>query len=276
MKLGISRVSLLVVVIASCSNNTSNSENNNTKPDTTSTITPTINYNPVNVYPHDTGSFTEGFLMHEGKLYESTGATPQLPQTRSLFGVVNLKTGTIDKKIELDKKLYFGEGIAFFKNKIYQLTYKTKIGFVYDAKTFKQLSTFTFPSTEGWGMTIDSADLIMSDGTDILTWLDPVTLKPVKTISVTDEKGPVLNVNELEFINGFIYANVYGTDLIVKIDPATGKVKGRLDLTSVVNMEKNKFPGTLEMNGIAYDPATDKIYVTGKMWPHIYEIQFEH
>jgi len=187
-----------------------------------------------------------------------------------------MKTGKINKKIELDKKLYFGEGIEFFKNKLYQLTYKTKIGFVYDAKTFKQLSTFTFPSKEGWGMTDDSSNLIMSDGTDILTWLDPVTLQPVKTKSVTNESGPLQNINELEYINGFIYANVYNTDFIIKIDPATGKLKGKLDLTSIVNMETNKFPGILEMNGIAYNSAADKIYVTGKMWPHIYEIQFEH
>jgi len=275
MKMEITRVSLLLLLFVSCSNNTGSS-GKETETAITPAVTPIINYNAVNVYPHDTTSFTEGFLVHHGKVYESTGADPELPQTKSLLGTVDLKTGKLDKKIELDKKLYFGEGIAFFKTKLYQLTYKTKIGFVYDAKTFKQLSTFTFPSKEGWGMTADSNHLIMSDGTDILTWLDPVTLQPVKTINVTGEKGPVQNVNELEYIKGFIYANVYNSNLIVKIDPATGKLTGKLDLTSLVNMEEKQFSGALQMNGIAYDAATDKIYITGKMWPHIYEIQFEH
>ena len=277
MKIGTTKVSLLLLLIASCSNNTSNTETtaeNNTAPPIT--ITPLINYNPINIYAHDTTSYTEGFLIHDGKLYESTGYTDELPQTRSLFGVVDLKTGKIAIKAELDKKKYFGEGIVFIKDKVYQLTYKTKIGFVYDATTFKQTGTFTFPSMEGWGMTTDSTSIIMSDGTDTLTWIDPVTFKTIKILKVQDENGPVLNVNELEYIKGFIYANVYTKDYIIKIDPATGKVMGKLDLTNLMNQEKNKFPGTMEMNGIAYDATNDKIYVTGKMWPDIFEIQFEH
>jgi glutamine cyclotransferase len=274
MKIKIHHINLLLLLFISCSNNTSTSENNSAT--VTPAITPIIEYNAVNLFPHDTASFTEGFLIHKGLLYESTGADPDLPQTNSLFGVVNFKTGKIAAKVVLDKKIYFGEGIAFFGEKAYQLTYKTKIGFVYDAKTFKQLSTFSFDSKEGWGMTADSANLLMSDGTSQITYLDPATLKAVKKITVTNENGPIENINELEYIKGFIYANVYGANVILKIDPATGKVKGKLDLTTLVNQEKNQFSGALQLNGIAYDPLTDKIYVTGKMWPHIYEIRFEH
>ncbi len=275
MKIKIHHINLLLLLFISCSNNSSNSENNITT-DTPVAITPTIEYNAINLFPHDTTSFTEGFLVHEGLLYESTGADPGLPQTNSAFGVVNLKTGIVDKKATLNKKLYFGEGIAFFKNKIYQLTYKTKIGFVYDAKTFKQLSTFTFDSDEGWGMTADSTNLLMSDGTSSISYLDPVTLKTIKKITVTNEQGPIENINELELIKGFIYANVYRSNLILKIDPVNGKVKGKLDLTTLVNQEKKQYPGALEMNGIAYDAVADKVYITGKMWPHIYEIKFTH
>lgn len=274
MKIKLLHLNLLLLLFISCSNNTTSTENNSTT--TIPVVTPTIEYNAINLFPHDTTSFTEGFLVHDGLLYESTGADPGLPQTNSAFGVVNLKTGIIDKKVTLNKKLYFGEGIAFFKNKVYQLTYKTKIGFVYDAKTFKQLSTFTFDSDEGWGMTADSTNLLMSDGTSIISYLDPVTLKTVKKITVTNEQGPIENINELELINGFIYANVYQANVILKIDPANGKVKGKLDLTTLVNQEKKQYPVALQLNGIAYDPLTDKVYITGKMWPHIYEIKFAH
>jgi len=239
-------------------------------------VTPIINYSVVNSFPHDITSFTEGFLIHEGSLYESTGFTEEFPQTRSLFGEVDLKTGKINPKVELDKSKYFGEGITFLNGKIYQLTYKTKIGFVYDAKTFKKIHEFTFASKEGWGMTTDSTYLIMSDGTAILTYLDPSTFKPIKALHVEDENGPVINLNELEYIKGFLYANVYTTSYIMKIDPNNGKVVGRLDLTSLKNEQKIKSPGSLEMNGIAYNAENDKIYVTGKLWSNVYEIHFSH
>lgn len=266
---------IIGVLFVSCNNNTNRSDGHQ-KPGIVNNATPIINYAVINTYPHDTTSFTEGFLVHEGKLFESTGSTDELPQTRSLFGEVDLKTGKINVKAELDKNKYFGEGIVFLNGKVYQLTYKTKVGFIYDAKTFKQLGTFTFPSKEGWGMTTDTLNIIMSDGTDNLTYLDPSTLKTIKTVNVQDENGAVENINELEFIKGFIYANIYNTNFIIKIDPNSGKVLGKLDFISLANEEKNMFPGSQEMNGIAYDLVTDKIYVTGKMWPNIYEIQFGH
>lgn len=237
---------------------------------------PLINYTLHKIYAHDTTSFTEGLLVHNGVLYESTGSPKELPQTRSLFGTVDLTTGVIAPKVELDRKKYFGEGITFLNDKVYQLTYETKVGFIYDAKSFKRIGQFTFPSHEGWGLTTDGQSLIMSDGTHIITYLDPSSFQVQKTLLVTDNNGPVKQLNELEYINGFIYANVYTTNHIVKIDASTGRVVGRLDLTSLAQDAKLKYPGSLEMNGIAYDAIKGSIYVTGKMWPHIYEIAFSY
>lgn len=235
---------------------------------------PTLNYAVKRTYLHDTTSFTEGFLFHDSILYESTGAQPDLLSTRSLFGAMDLQTGRIKVKAELDRNKYFGEGIVFFGNKVYQLTYTTQKGFIYDAKTFKPLGEFSFPNREGWGLTTDSTYLIMSDGTSQLTYFSPDSFKMKQTISVTDTRNPVDRLNELEYINGFIYANIYTTPLIVKIDPATGYIVGKLDLSTLVNEVKQMYPQSMEMNGIAYNPATRTVFVTGKMWPVVYEIEF--
>lgn len=235
--------------------------------------TPIISYSVIKVHPHDVNSFTEGLLVHDGVLFESTGAPESLPQTRSLFGTLSLETGRIDVKGELDRNQYFGEGIAILNDKLYQLTYQTKKGFIYDANTFKKLGEFSFPSQEGWGMTTDGQSLIMSDGTATLTYLDSQTMQVTKTLQVTDSRGAVQNLNELEFIKGFIYANVYTTNDIVKIDPASGQVTGRIDLGRLAAEARAGHAGALEMNGIAYDAAKDRIYVTGKMWPALYEVQ---
>jgi glutamine cyclotransferase len=238
-------------------------------------VVATINYALIKSYPHDTNSFTEGFLFHEGKLYESTGATDNLPQTRSLFGIVDTSTGKINVKAELDRNKYFGEGISFLSGKVFQLTYQTKVGFIYDEKTFRKLGEFTIPSAEGWGMTNDGTNLIMSDGTNTLTYLDPNNLQVLKTVSVSENGYAKDYVNELEYINGFIYANIWMTNTIVKID-TTGVIVGKMDLTQLANDAKSISSGSSEMNGIAFDPASDKILVTGKMWPRIYEITFSH
>jgi glutamine cyclotransferase len=250
-------------------------ENKNEQGDNHGIFTPvsTINYEVTSIFSHDTTSFTEGLLIHNGKLYESTGCTAELPQTRSLFGEVDLKTGHINPRVEIDKTKYFGEGICFLNGKVYQLTYQTKVGFIYDAKSFKKISEFSFPSQEGWGMTTDSINLIMSDGTNVLTYLDPNNLKVIKKLTVTSNEA-VLNINELEYIHGYIYANIYTTNDIIKIDPANGKVIGKLDLSSIESDQKNKYQRSLEMNGIAFNPSNNKVYITGKMWPNIYEIQF--
>jgi len=236
----------------------------------------TLNYSVVTSYPHDTSSFTEGFVFHDKELYESTGATGNLPQTRSLFGVVDLKTGKINKKAELDREKYFGEGIVFLDGKVYQLTYTTNIGFIYDATTFRKLREFTFQNKEGWGFTTDGKQLIMSDGTNALTYLDPNTLQPVKSVEVSENGYAVDFLNELEYIHGAIYANIWRTNTIVKIDPQSGRVTAKLDLTALAEDARIKYSGSQEMNGIAYDSLNDQILVTGKMWPKIYEIKFVH
>ncbi|MBN8877263.1 MAG: glutaminyl-peptide cyclotransferase [Sphingobacteriales bacterium] len=259
---------LLALLLGSCKNTDEQKE------EESGPAIPLINYAVKRTYLHDTTSFTEGLLFHDSLLYESTGAQPGLESTRSLFGVLSLKTGRIDVKAELDRKKYFGEGIVFFGNKVYQLTYTTQKGFIYDAKTFRPLGEFSFPNKEGWGFTTDSTYLIMSDGTSQLTYFYPDSLTVKQTIAVSDTRNPVDKLNELEFINGFIYANIYTTSDIVKIDPASGNIVGRLDLSSLVNEVHQMYPASLEMNGIAYNPATGSIFVTGKMWPVVYEITF--
>ncbi|HSZ71648.1 MAG TPA: glutaminyl-peptide cyclotransferase [Cytophagaceae bacterium] len=231
-----------------------------------------LHYTIVNRYPHDEMAFTEGFLFHQGELYESTGSPDNLPQTQSFIGIVDLKTGKINKKVELDRAIYFGEGIAILNGKVYQLTYKNKQGFLYDLKSFKKLGQFSYDNEEGWGMTTDGSSLIMSDGSSRLTYLDPFTMKPSKTLTVTENDTETIHLNELEYIKGYIYANIWLTNYIVKIDPQDGKVVAKLDLSNLMNEIKYTHPKASEMNGIAFNPANGHLYMTGKMWPTIYEL----
>ncbi len=288
-------VLVILSLLAACNNNQSDAPAARNQP--ADNTPPLISYSVMKTLPHDTSSFTEGFLVHDGKLWESIGTDSNMPPNRrSLFGLVDSVTGKISPKAELDRKKYFGEGIVFLNGKVYQLTYKTKIGFIYDAATFKKLGEFTFPSAEGWGMTTDGSHLIMSDGTSNIYYLDPTSTTPVETkieyedgnsivktlpsfklakiLGVTDNNGPDSNINELEMIDGFLYANKWQTNYILKIDPASGKVVGQLNMESVANDAKTKNPALGEMNGIAYDSVAHKIYVTGKLWPNIYEIKF--
>lgn len=259
----------IAILLFGCNGSNDNSAGNTS----IDKVTPIIDYTYIKSHPHDTTAFTEGFVIHAGKLYESTGATTDLPKTKSLFGIVDLTTGKIDTKVELDKQKYFGEGITFLNGQVFQLTYKTKVGFVYDAATFKKKKEFTFPSEEGWGLTTDGINLIMSDGTSTLTYLDPVSLQMIKKISVVEDGYAKNNLNELEYINGFIYANIWMTNTIVKIDTNNGNVVGKLDLGSLAYDAKNLYSGSLEMNGIAYDSLANRIFVTGKLWPKIYELE---
>lgn len=260
------------VFLASCSNNGNESDDNGKGESALNPAPAIINYSVVNVFPHDPTAFTEGLFVHDGQMYESTGGQPQSNDFKSWFGPVDIKTGTFLKKVMLDTS-YFGEGINIFGDKLYQLTWQSHIGFVYDAKTFKKIKDFPIAG-EGWALTNDGTYLIMSDGTSNLRYLDPETLKVAKILGVQDNNGPVSNINELEYIKGFIYANQYLTSYILKIDPASGRVVGKLDFTSLDNELKAKHPDAMEMNGIAYDSAADKIYVTGKAWPNLYEVRF--
>lgn len=240
---------------------------------------PNIPYTIVNTFPHDTGFFTEGLEFHGGQLFESSGSgaanagdTGYYP---SAFGIADLKTGKVSIKGQLDKSKFFGEGITFFKNKMYQLTWKNKIGYIYDANTFKKIGEFPIPAKEGWSFTHDSSHLIMSDGTSNLYIMDPDSLHVLNMITVTDNNGPVSNVNELEYVNGFIYANQWLTSYILKIDANNGKVVGRLDLANLEKEIQSKNPELDQMNGIAYNSSSNTFYVTGKLWPTIYEIKIE-
>lgn len=268
----------VLFALASCSSDKTEVNRNETASQQTSNESAApaaINYGVVQAYPHDTTAFTEGLLFHAGKLYESTGSPTDMAQTKSVIGEVDLNTGKLQVKVELNRNKYFGEGMVILNNKVYQLTYLSKVGFVYDFPTFKKLGEFTFPSTEGWGLTTDGTYLIMSDGTSQLTYLHPDTFKTEKILGVADNQGAVEKLNELEYIKGFIYANIYTTNTIVKIDPESGKVVGKLDLSSLAQDARAKNPAALELNGIAYHAATDQVYVTGKMWPNIYALQFD-
>lgn len=235
---------------------------------------PVIEYTLGATLPHDTASFTEGLLFHDGHLLESTGS-PAGSNFRSVIGIVDPKTGKIDVKAEIDKKIYFGEGITVLNDKLYQVTYENQVGFIYNAKTFKKTGQFNYSNKQGWGMTTDGEFIIMSDGTEVLSYFDK-DFKLVKTLSVTENGFAKDALNELEFIKGYIYANIWLTGDIVKIDPATGNIVARINLTALSYEVKNFYPNSLEMNGIAYDEANDKIYVTGKAWPKIYEVRFVH
>jgi len=263
---------LLIILFISCHNN----KNRDSITINSAVTTPAINYTVVNAFPHNDSLFTEGFLFYNGQLFESTGSPDDLSQTKSIVGIDDLITGKFEKKIELDKTKYFGEGISFFKNKLYELTYKNHLCFVYDAKNFMLLDSLHYNNAEGWSLTSDGANLIMSDGTNMLTYLDPLNFNPVKKLMVNETGSALNNLNELEFINGFIYADIYNTNFIAKIDISNGNVVGKLDMSSLVIEAKNKNPGVDVLNGIAYDSSTDKIYVTGKLWTNIYQVSFPH
>lgn len=247
------------------------------RPETTPAAPATIaslNYSVAKYYPHDTSLFTEGLVFHNGKLYESTGSPDD--ETKSQVVSTDLALGKLEKLIALDSKKFFGEGIVFLNGKLYQLTYKNQTGFIYDAVSFKQTGVFTYKNKEGWALTTDGKSLIMSDGTDVLTYLSADSLRPIKRLKITDNGARRDSLNELEYINGYIYANIWYNDHIIKIDPADGKVVGRLDLSSLTYEAHTKYPYSDVLNGIAYDAAKDVILVTGKRWPTIYQINFPH
>ena len=225
------------------------------------------NVRVVNVYPHDPVAFTQGLTFHNGYLYEGTGISGQ-----SSIRKVELKTGRVLKHQSLTAE-HFGEGIAICRNKLIQLTWQSHIAFVYDLQSFRLLQTFSYP-TEGWGITCYGNYLIMSDGTAVLRFLDARTYKMVKQIEVRDRGNILPNINELEFIKGEIYANVWGTGYIVRISPRTGRVLGWIDLRDLyryVGMGRN----IDVLNGIAYDEKGDRLFVTGKYWPNLFEIRLE-
>jgi glutaminyl-peptide cyclotransferase len=227
--------------------------------------TPVYGYRVVHVYPHDTSAYTEGLFYKDGYLYESTGEAGE-----STVRKVELQTGKVVQRHDVPDA-YFGEGIIDWKQELIQLTWKSQLGFVYDLASFKQLRTFSYPG-EGWALTRDSKQLYMSDGSPVLRILDPTTLAATGSIMVTDNGEPVANLNELEWVKGEIYANVWMTNRIARIDPASGHVTGWIDLTGLLDVSRLPDPGNDVLNGIAYDEQHDRLFVTGKRWPKLFEI----
>jgi glutaminyl-peptide cyclotransferase len=225
-------------------------------------------YKITATYPHSTSNFTEGLEFHNGFLYEGTGQ-----EGHSAIFKIDFKTGKVVKEHKLENK-YFGEGITILNDKIYQLTYTTQVGFVYDLNSFELLKTWNYRQKQGWGMTNDGKSLIMSDGTENIYFINPENLAEERTIQVCTDKEVVKNINELEYINGEIWANIWTTEKIIRFDPKTGKVLAEIDFKGISGLVPHNQQQEMDVfNGIAHNPATGKIYVTGKMWPKLFEIE---
>lgn len=225
-------------------------------------------YRIVNVYPHAPEAFTQGLIYHNGELYEGTGI-----YGKSSLRRVKLETGKVLQHLKLDQS-YFGEGITLWQDRLVQLTWQEKVGFVYNRKTFKKLRDFNY-NTEGWGITHDGQRLIMSDGSETLHFLDPDTFNEIGCVKVRDQKEPIVKLNELEYVNGEIFANVLPTDYIARISPTTGLILGWIDLSGLLEQGSQLGEGNYagELNGIAYDEQGSRLFVTGKLWPKLFEIE---
>jgi len=227
---------------------------------------PVYGYQIVHTYPHDTHAFTEGLFYLNGFLYESTGL-----EGHSTIRKERLETGEVLQRLTVPAR-YFGEGIVNWKQHLVALTWKSQIGFVYDLQTFRLQRHFSYPG-EGWALTQDGTHLIMSDGTDQLRWLDPQTLQETARLSVTVEGQPLRNLNELEWVNGEIFANLWQTEWIARIDPHSGAVVGLIDCRGLLD-PADIVPGQTDvLNGIAYDAQGGRLFITGKNWPKLFEIQ---
>jgi glutaminyl-peptide cyclotransferase len=227
---------------------------------------PVGGYTVVKAYPHDANAFTEGLFYRDGFMFESTGL-----KDRSFIRKWNLETGFSEQERLLDSR-YFGEGIVDWKNRLYELTWTDEVGFIYDIDTFEKVGEFSYPG-EGWALTRDDKRLIMSDGTSFIRFLDPETLKETGRIEVTDHGVPVRNLNELEYVKGELLANIWQTTRIARINPTTGEVIAWIELAGL--LKEAGVDGTRDdvLNGIAYDAAKDRLFVTGKLWPKLFEIK---
>ena len=222
-------------------------------------------YRVVARYPHDPNAFCQGLVFHNGLLYESTGKHGE-----SNVRCVNLETGEVKRQYQMQTK-YFGEGLAFAQNRLVQLTWKSGIGFIYDIEKLQPTGSFRYRN-EGWGLTFDGEHLVMSDGSDQLRFLNPESFKVVRTIRVSDRGKRVDRLNELEYVKGDIFANVWLSDYIARISPKTGRVLGWVDLRGLLKLRRDR---DAVLNGIAYDSAKDRLFVTGKNWPELFELELE-
>ncbi|WP_461413955.1 glutaminyl-peptide cyclotransferase [Gemmatimonas sp.] len=229
--------------------------------------TPGFTFEVVAEYPHDTAAFTQGLLWHEGRLFESTGTVG-----KSNIREVTLASGKVVRQQPLEEP-HFGEGIVIMGNTLYQITWESGKAFTYDWQSFKRTGEFSYDG-QGWGLTTDGTSLIMSNGSNVLIYRDPKTFAATKALEVKDQGNIVSQLNELEWVKGEIWANIWQKDSIARIDPVTGNVTGWIDLTGILpQLDRTGKEDVL--NGIAYDAATDKIHVTGKLWPKLYEIRLK-
>lgn len=225
---------------------------------------PVFGYSVVRSYPHDPEAFTQGLQFADGVFYEGTGLNG-----RSSIRRVAVETGAVLQKRDMPTQ-HFGEGIALWKGELFQLTWQSNLAFVYDAKTFAERRSFRVMG-EGWGLTHDGTNFVMSDGTEFLRILDPVTFKELKRLRVMAAGSPLTRLNELEFVKGEIFANVWQTEYVARIDPATGRVNGYIDFRGLLAPRERQ--RTDVMNGIAYDGTGDRLFVTGKLWPRVFEVK---
>lgn len=235
---------------------------------------PTWSYRIVNAWPHDTSAYTQGLVYTDGFLLEGTGGGTQLRSRNLLSSVrrVDLETGQVQQQVTLDER-YFGEGITLLQGRIYQLTWRSRIGFVYDLEGLALRDSFAYAAgdTTGWGLTHDGEALWMSDGSAFLSRRDPQTFRELERVQVTHKDKPIRALNELEWVQGEIWANVYTTDIVARIDPTSGIVVGWIDLRGLLTSAERQQANVL--NGIAYDSGQNRVFVTGKLWPWVFEIE---
>jgi glutaminyl-peptide cyclotransferase len=264
------RLFFLIIIISMSIACSGSANNANSAPPKKDEKVPTYTYQIVKTYPHDPGAFTQGLVFLNGVFYEGTGGR-RGDSFHSSLRKVEIDTGKVLQKTDLAPE-YFGEGITILNGKIYQLTWQENKAFVYDVNDFKLLQQFDY-STEGWGITNDGTNLFMSDGSHLIRVMNPENFKEIRNIPVLDERGkPIMELNELEYVKGEIWANVWQKSWIVRIDPTSGKLLGRIDLTKLAEEQMNASFNNV-LNGIAYDAATDRIFVTGKLWKQLFEIK---
>jgi glutamine cyclotransferase len=262
-------LSIISVFFISCTNNSNNTNSASDTPTQTTNAVPALSYNVVSSQPHDTSYFTEGIEFYGNSLLESTGNYGS-----SKLVMMDPATGKVQKEVKLDPK-YFGEGITVVHDTLYQLTWKERTVHVYTAKDLKKVKELPL-NYDGWGLTNDGKNIIASDGSSNLYFYEPGTFRLLRIQGVTENGNNVININELEYIDGFVWANQWNYNYILKIDPSNGQVMAKIDLTDLANKIKAKDPHADVLNGIAYNHATKKIYITGKYWPDLYEVRFDH
>jgi glutamine cyclotransferase len=264
-------LSIISIFFISCtnSNNTKPGDESSTSPEPTTNAVPSLSYSVIASQPHDTSYFTEGIEFYGNSLLESTGNYGS-----SKLVKLDPATNKVLQEVKLDPK-FFGEGITVVHDTLYQLTWKERTVHVYSAKDFKKIKELPL-NYDGWGLTNDGRNIIASDGSSNLYFYEPGTFRLLRIQGVTENGANVININELEYIDGFVWANQWTYNYILKIDPSNGQVVAKIDLTDLATRVKSRDPHADVLNGIAYNPSTKKVFITGKYWPELYEVRFDH